>query len=117
MVRSTLSAECLALSEEAGVCYYLRTLLTEILSIKPEEMKIICYIDNKNLHDTLYSTRTMTDTRQLVDVAEVRNKIQLKEITEVKWIPTESMIADTLTKIGASDAKLRKTLEEGRLQI
>ena len=117
VVRSTIAAECLALSEGAGVCYYLRTLLAEILNVKSEVISIQCYTDNKNLHQCIHSTHTLPDTRQLVDVAEIRNKLELKEITEVKWIRTEDMLADVFTKAGASGANLLKTLEEGRLQL
>ena len=102
VVNSTLGAECLALIEGAGASYYIRKILTEILQIEDFDIPIECFIDSKNLHDAVKSTHSVTDPRVLVDICEIRDKIEKKEINKVHWIRSQYQLANVLTKNNAS---------------
>ena len=54
VVRSTLSAEMLSLQEgiEEAIIY-LRGIITEILSKKPETIPVVVYVDNKSVTQAL----------------------------------------------------------------
>ena len=45
VVRSTISVECLALTEGASVSYYLKSVLKDLLKLQANEMPIECYSD------------------------------------------------------------------------
>lgn len=105
VVKSTLSAETLALLEGAESAVYLSKILREISGCG--DLKINCFVDNKSLVDALYSCRSIEDRRLRIDMAVLRDMLERKEITEVAWIDTSQQLADCLTKKGASPERLR----------
>ena len=115
VVRSTIAAECLALAEGAGVCYYIRLIMAEIINIQPKELDIICYTDNKNLFNAVNSTHSISDTRLYADIAELRDKIEQEEITKIQWIPGDQQLANALTKEGASTESLLRLMEYSQI--
>ena len=57
VVKSTLAAECLALEEAAETCFWIRSLLTELLHCEHKEIPTECVTDNQSLLETVYSTK------------------------------------------------------------
>ena len=105
VVKSTLSAETLALLDGAESAVYLSKILREISGCG--DLKIRCFVDNKSLVDALYSCRNIEDRRLRIDMAVLRDMLEKKDITEVAWIHTSQQLADCLTKKGASTERLR----------
>ncbi|GAB1607207.1 hypothetical protein Ahia01_001004000 [Argonauta hians] len=95
VVKSTLSAETMALMEGA------------------EQFMT----DSKSLKDCLSTSKTLEDKRLKVDICVVRDYVKKKEIHQVCWISTEKQLADSLTKSGANQAKLLQVLQSARLQL
>ena len=58
-MKSTLAAECLAfnLEEAAETCFWIRSLLAELLCCEHKEIPIECVTDNQSLPETVYSTK------------------------------------------------------------
>ena len=56
-----------------------------------------------------------------IDIAKVREMLEKRELEELKWLPTDIMLADGLTKRGSDQhhivEKLRRTLQTGRFAI
>ena len=115
MVKSTLAAECLALEEGAETAYLIRCILAEILDIDFHDIPIECIIDNKSLHESLYSTKTVDDKHLLVDIAILREQLATKDLTKIKWVESNMQLADCLTKKGASTDKLIHVLNSGSM--
>ena len=117
IVKSTLAAECLSLQEACDVAFYIKTVLTSILSTKSTaaEIDILCFTDNKSLLDSLYSTNTLVEKRLILDEAILKEMISKKEIKEVSWIESGNQIADPLTKSTASTEKLCNVLAQGSI--
>ncbi|KAK3875457.1 hypothetical protein Pcinc_019669 [Petrolisthes cinctipes] len=65
IVKSTLSAEALALLECAETAVYLASILHELSG--SGKFKIKCFADNKSLVDALYSSRSVEDRRLRID--------------------------------------------------
>ena len=105
VVKSTLSAETLALLDCAETAIYLANLLSEISGC--ERLRIMCYVDNKSLVDALYSCKHVDDKRLRIDVAVLQDMLEKREITEVSWVDKGQQLADCLTKRGASTEQLR----------
>ena len=107
VVKSTLSAETLALLDCAEACVYLARILLEITGCN---LKVNCVIDNKSLFDTLHSSHCLADRRLRIDVAVLRDMIDRGEITKVSWVASPLQLADCLTKKGVCTKRLRAAI-------
>ena len=105
VVKSTLSAEAMALLECAEAAVYVASVLHEISG--GDRCKIRCFVDNKSLVDALQSCKHVEDRRLRIDVAVLRDMLERGEIEEVSWVDTSLQLADCLTKRGASSRQLR----------
>lgn len=105
VVKSTLSAEAMALLECAEMAVYLAKILHEISDCG--SLKIRCYTDNKSLVNALHSCRSVEDKRLRIDIAVLRDMLEHGEIAEVAWVDSSAQLADCLTKKGASTERLR----------
>ena len=114
VVKSTLSAETMALMEGAEQCFLLKTTLKEILNV---DLPITMMTDSESLYDSLLTSNTLEDKRLKVDICVVRDYLKNREINEVRWIPTEKQLADCLTKSGVNPAKLLEVLHSAKLQL
>ena len=113
VVKSTLSAETMALLESIEHCCLIKATLLEILG-SSTKIPILCYVDSKSLHDSVHSSKTLEDKRAKIDVCAVRSYIANEEITDVSWVPTDEQLADSLTKSGASSIKLMQVLQQSQ---
>ena len=107
VVKSTLSAETLALLDCTEATVFLVNVMSRILFSKP--IKIDCYVDNKSLVDALYSSRNVDDRRLRIDIAVLQDMIERNEINSVSWVDAFYQLADCLTKRGASTVRLRRS--------
>ena len=87
----------------------IRSTIQELLNSN-NPCEIIVLTDNRSLQDAIYSTKTVEDKRLKVDICTLRDMVNRKEITEVIWIESEKQLADSLTKGGASTARLLQAL-------
>ena len=62
--------------------------------------------------ESVYSTKqNPKGGRILVEIAKIKEAIERKEIERVKWVPTQSMLADVLTKRGVNKAEKKYRLD------
>ena len=117
VVRSTLAAETLSLVDALDTAMYLGFLLSEVIfnGSRKNVIPIDCYIDNKSLHDNIYSTKMVSEKRLRVDIASIKQMMERGEISQVIWINTGCQISDCLTKHGASSIKLMQIIKEGAM--
>ena len=104
IVKSTLSAEAMALLDCAEAAVYIANILYELSLFK---LKIVCHIDNKSLYDALHSSKHVEDRRLRIDIAVLRDMIDRGELSQIVWVETAQQLADCLTKRGASTIQLR----------
>ena len=115
VVRSTLAAEMLSLSEALDHAIYLRHVLREITGY--EGIKIEAFTDNLSVEEALLSTKCVDDKRLRIDVGAVKQMIADGTIENVKWIPGSLMIANTLTKRGASCFDILEVIQRGQFSM
>ena len=111
VVKSTLAAEALAFDEALGHCIYLRALFKEILG---ENLPIISITDSANLLESLKSSKEVDDKRLRLDIASIKQDVK-KGDAQVYHVRGDMMLADCLTKKGASAEELMNILREGRI--
>ena len=108
-----LASETHALGEAADAAILISNLIVEIYHLDVMS-KITCYTDSKSLRDTLHTSNTVDDMSLRVNVARIREMINLEEIT-VKWIQGKCQLADVMTKRGASGEALLRVLAHSTL--
>ena len=113
VVKSTLSAETLALEEALESSFMMRSLLCEVLNkeMDPVIFPIYCYTDNKSLVEMVNSTKTLTEKKLKVHICIIREMIEKHEVKQISWCDSSSQLADCLTKAGASCQKLLCVLQ------
>ena len=72
IVRSSLAAETLALSDALDDAIYLRKLFSEIMFNDIYDIPIEIIIDNKSLYDALFSTKNVIEKCLRIDMAFVK---------------------------------------------
>lgn len=117
VVKSTLAAEMLSLSEALDHAIYLKQIIMELTGADNESIPVEALVDNKSVEDAIYSTKSVDDKRLRIDVGSIKEMLNKKEVAKVQWIPGEKMLANALTKRGASSFDLLRSIQEGRLAI
>ena len=114
VVKSAMAAETLVQVECAEACFWIASLLNEILYEDPKKHPlplIECNTDSRQLHDALQSIRPILDKRLRVDIALLKEMIGKKEISKINWIDSKAQIANSLTKLGASSELLLQSFK------
>ena len=113
-MRSTLAAETLSLQDSLETGYYYRGMLEDILGLE-QKVKTGAYVDNRSVIETILSTRLVGDKRIRIDIAAIKELVQLQEVNRMKSAPGHLQLANSMTKQGASGFSLLKVLETGQM--
>ena len=107
VVSSTLSAEAQSMSVASSMCEWTMLLLSEALDgnrcphsfWQSTGRQVILLTDCKSLYDHLMSPSTpaLDDRRTSIDIIIIKDSIKRLEAT-LRWIPTDRMLADAMTK-------------------
>ena len=116
VVKSTLAAETLAAADAIDSAYYIRDIISQIVSDTKIKLSIELYVDNKSLFDNVYSVKNVSEKRLRIDIAIIKELISHERLN-VKWVETKSQIADVLTKEGVNRCKLSKILEQEKIDL
>ena len=106
--KSTLSAECLAAVEAVGAAIFLKQLISDCECWKEISIVLIC--DNKSLIQAVHSITPVEDKRLRIDVAILQEALERKEVENICYVPSNSNLANALTKQGASTKTLISAL-------
>ena len=123
-VASTLGAELLSLSRAIAETKWMRSLWVEAISRQyrlEKDSQLTCQIaitvvvDSKPAFDHLNGqVMTIKDKRLAIEMLLVRQDVE-SEGVQVRWTPTDRMLADSLTKLWGPQELLRKVLKEGKM--
>ena len=79
--------------------------------VSEEFLPIKCYVDDKALIDSIYSTKTVTEKRLQVDICIVCEMIAKNEVTSVECAKVNHNLQIVLTKGTANCMKLLRVLK------
>ena len=113
ITKSPLATEVSAVADAADNGFLVASMIKEIFCLN-KLPKIELMTDSKSLKDHLMTTKVISDARLRVDIARLREMQEIGEI-EVIWVPSGHMLADCMTKQGASADLLRSVLAKGVL--
>ena len=102
VVKSTLAAETLALLDCAEAGVYVAKLLSESLKKSILSFPVKCFVDNKSLVESVYSTKAVEDKYLRINISVLRDMLASKDIHSVSWVRATKQLANVLTKRGAS---------------
>ena len=111
MVRSTLAGEALALADGVDSGMFLATLFAELTTgkAKPELLPISCAMNDHSLK----STKFVANKRLRLEIRNIKELIQRRQIKQLQWFATRGQLADCSTKKGASSFGLLKAISDG----
>ena len=117
VVKSTLAAETLAATEAVDMAYYIGNVLSQVIhNVEKNIIPIELVVDNRSLHDNVYSTKNVSEKRLRIDLAVLKQMINEDEF-KVIWTESKYQLADILTKKGVNSFKLMKVFENGSLDV
>ena len=114
IVTSSTAAETLALNDVISEVVFIKAVLSEIVG-EMSEMPVHVYTDSKNVKKAVYSTSLVEDPRLRTEIAVLGESIEKGEIDKLVCIPGKKMVANCLTKKGASSRDLLDILRNGYL--
>ena len=116
-VVSSLAGEALALVATVGEIVYNKAILKQIYGEVIEEVPVVVYTDCRNLHEAVFSTSLVEDAWLIPDIAILKESIEKGTINYFRRVESEDMLANCLTKAGASAEKLMTVLQTGQYEI
>lgn len=78
-------------------------------------LKITCFTDSKGLKDSLYSTTLIQDKSLRSNIAYMKQRMLLSDVSKVIWIDTKLQLADFLTKKGVQFDYIKEIFKTGRM--
>lgn len=125
-VASTLGAELMTLSRTISEAKWVRSLWAEakFFQYKLEEdqlwssrIPLTISVDSRPVFDHLNGQMmTVKDKRMAIEMLLVKRDVA-KDNVQVKWLPTDHMLVDGLTKLRVKMDLLRKVLQVGAMRL
>ena len=112
VVRSTLAAETLAMSDAVDSAMLVALTWSEMLGC--DNIPVEAITDCRSLYDNVNSTKMCTEKRLRIDIAMLKQMQERSEIV-LQWIDTKEQLADVLTKKGVSPMNLLHVITTGHL--
>ena len=109
VAKSTIEAEALSVGEAIEGLIYYKRLWEEVVGGR--KLEALVRTDSKTLMTAIKSSTGVSSKRLKIDIAAIRESIELGEIKEVQWIQGKNQVADVLTKSGVSEEIIRKYVE------
>ena len=97
VVKSTLTAETLALQELIEVAYMMSFTRNLRLVQQNEVLPVKCVTDSKSSLDAVYSSKTLTEKRLKIELCAICESLEKREIQSVTWVNSSDQLADCLT--------------------
>ncbi len=116
-VISSLAGEALAMVALIGDIVYNKSIISQIYGEQINSVPITLFTDCKNLHDAIHSTSLVDDSWLIPDIAIIQEALSHKTVTCIRQVSKKDMLADCLTKAGASGEALLHVLKTGQYNV
>ena len=113
-VASTLAAETISLGTALDSAVSIRDMIVELTG-GHINWQVKAIVDNKSCCDAVYSTTSVTERKLRAEIAVIKELIEEKIVSEVKWVRGQYMLADIMTKKGVNSLPLMTVLQQGRI--
>ena len=89
---------------------YNKAILRQIYGAKIDDIPVLIFTDSKNLCKSVNSSKLVDDSWLITDIATIKDALLDGTVTSFKRVKGENMLANCLTKFGASSDKLLDVL-------
>lgn len=113
VTRSVLAAELFAAVNAFDCASTLRVTLNDIFGLV---VPLVIYTDSKSLFDSITGLNSTTEKRLLIDLFILRQNYELRELSDIVWIPSSLNPADAMTKQKASPALLN-LMQSNKIEV
>ena len=113
-VVSSLTGEALALVAAIGEMVYNKAILKQVYREVVENIPFVMFTDSKNLYEAVHSTALVDDPWLIPDIAVIKDALNNGTISRLCRVSGENLLANSLTKAGASAEQLMDVLRTGR---
>ena len=100
-----------------GELVYTKSILKQLFRNRVGKIPTIVVTDSKNLDEAIKSKRLVDDLWLFPDMAVIKEAMENETVTQVRRVMSEEMLADSLTKAGASAALLLEVLRTGEYKL
>ena len=100
-----------------GEIVYTKAILSQIMGKRMDKVPVIIVTDSKNLEEAVYSTKLVEDPWLIPDIAIIKEAMEQGTVAAVKRVSSEDMLANCLTKQGASAEGLLTVMMRGEYSI
>ena len=115
---SSMAAEVLSLQKLSSHLFLTKQLLKNMLGKEGENIPCLALTDNHDTFSAVHTIKPVTDPRMQADVVVIRQAIhEDKTISELRFTPADTQLADCLTKITKNGEDLMKVLRTGHCFI
>lgn len=116
IVTSPSAAETLALNDGISEAIFVKALLGELFGTGVvNSIPLHLYTDSKNVQKSVNSTAMVEDPRLRTEIGALKESIEKQEVSTLKRVDSKAMIANCLTKRGASAKDLLTVLRTGKM--
>ena len=117
--RSVKGAETRALENGLDEAIHYGRMMREIydgtIDLKnPKQVEVVALTDNKGLWDNLYNTRQCDEKLLRNSIALIKEMLERNEVKSVKWVESDDMLADVLTKKGGNNTWIKDILTNNK---
>ena len=116
-VASSLAGEALAMVAVIGEVEYNKAILSQIYGEIIDHLPVVVFTDSKNLYEAINSMCLVDDAWLIPDVAMIKEAKEQGTVTEIRRLSGKDMIANCLTKAGASAEDLLHILRTGKYNM
>ena len=113
VVTSSTAGETLAIKDVVSEVIFLKALLSELCGPAVNDIPVNLYTDSRNLVNAVNSTSMVDDPRLRLEVASLKESLEKGEVTSLIHIPGKNMLANCMTKKGASAKDLLQVIRSG----
>ena len=116
VVTSTYDAETIALELGLEEAIVIKNQLIKMTGLDENLIRIEAFVDCKDTYEAIISHKQFPKGSRLasIEVAKIKEMLELKQVYRVSWVDTEHQLADILTKRGVGAEPILKTLVQGR---
>ena len=100
-----------------GEIVYIKAVLEQLFGTRVRDIPTLVLSDCKNLTQAIRSTSLVEDPWLIPDIAVIKDAVGDKTVNEVRWVNSKDMLADCLTKAGASGSSLMEVLGSGKYEV
>ena len=82
-----------------------------------DSVPVVMFTDSKNLNESIHNTSLVDDAWLIQDISVIKEALESGTVSCFRRVASQDMLANTLTKAGASAVQLLDVLQTGNYKL